>query len=372
MKKHLIALGVVGAFAVPAMAQNVSLYGTIDAGAAQFNGVGTVKSNQHAITDGSISSSVWGLRSTEDLGGGLRALFQLESDIQTNNGGSSNSGLFRRAAYAGVAGSFGEITVGLRVNPLIATNGALMPLSGNSVSTLTSAALSYNDFYTKNAITYTTPTFNGLVAQFQYGAANSFSTTATGGVVEAASFLYTNGGLALRGAYQNRTANGTTSGANTVNAAFGTAPTIGVAATSSVMGATYAFGAWSLGGAVIKNSEEGGVTPTAFAAKTERTATQLGIAYKASSALTVGTSFTRAEGSELLNAQARYALSKRTTGYAQFGASSNNTNTVAAKQVNFQPYAMNTGNHPAVIVNDYAGVAGRKSNAMGIGLIHSF
>ena len=55
MKKHLIALGVVGAFSVPATAQNVSLYGTIDAGVAHFNGVGTVKTSQHAVTDGSVS-----------------------------------------------------------------------------------------------------------------------------------------------------------------------------------------------------------------------------------------------------------------------------------------------------------------------------
>lgn len=368
MKKHLIALGVVGAFAAPAMAQNVTLYGTIDAGAAHFNGVGTVKTSQHAITDGSISSSVWGLRSSEDLGGGMRALFQLESDIQTNNGGSNNSGLFRRAAYAGIAAGWGEITFGLRTNPLIATNGALMPMGGNSVSTLTSAALSYNNFYTKNAITYTTPTVNGLVGQFQYGAANSFSTTATGGVVEAASLTYTNGGLVLRGAYQNRTANGTTSGANTSNAAFGTAPTIDNAARSAVAGVAYSVGPWGLGLALIENNEQ----PSAGATKVKRSANQYGIAYQASSALRVGASLTRAEGSELFNAQARYALSKRTTTYAQFGASSNNTNTIANKQVSFQPYALNTGNHPAVAINDYAGVAGRKSNSLGVGMIHTF
>lgn len=368
MKKHLIALGVVGAFSVPAMAQNVTLYGTIDAGVAHFNGVGTVKTSQHAITDGSVSSSVWGLRGTEDLGGGLRALFQLESDIQTNNGGISNSGLWRRASYVGVAGAFGEVTFGLRVNPLIATNGALMPMSGNSVSTLTSAALSYNDFYTKNAVTYTTPNINGLVAQFQYGAANSFSTTATGGVVEAASFLYTTGPLALRGAYQNRTANGTTSGANTANGAIGVAPTVGFAARSGVMGATYAIGNVTLGVALIENNE----ATVAGGTKVKRAGNQLGIAYKTSPALTLGATMTRAQGSELFNAQARYTLSKRTTGYAQFGASSNNTNTDTTKQVSFQPYAMNTGSMPAAIVNDYAGVVGRKSNAAGIGLIHTF
>jgi GBP family porin len=368
MKKNLIALAISGAVALPAMAQNVTLYGQIDAGVAHFNGVGTVKTTQHAITDGSVSSPLWGLRGTEDLGGGMKTVFQLESDIQTNNGGYGNSGLFRRAAFAGLTGGFGEVTVGLRLNPLIATFGALMPVAGNSVSTLTSAALSFNNFYTKNAITYTTPNVNGLVGQFQYGAANSFSTTTTGGVVEAASLTYTSGNLALRGAYQNRTSNGTTSGANTTNAAFGTVPTIDQAARSAVAGAMYSIGDWSLALAMFENNEQ----PSAGATKVKRGGNQLGIGYKMSPAVLLGGSLTRAEGSELLNAQARYSLSKRTTAYAQFGASSNNTNTVASKQVSFQPYALNTGNHPAVAINDYAGVVGRKSNAMGVGIIHTF
>jgi len=130
MKKHLIAAAVAAAVAAPAMAQNVSLYGAIDASVASVNNITSGTSVSMAYLDGAVTSSIWGIRGSEDLGGGLRAIFQVEGNIGTNNGGSSQAGLWRRAAYAGVAGGFGEITLGIRVNPVIAANGALMPAGG--------------------------------------------------------------------------------------------------------------------------------------------------------------------------------------------------------------------------------------------------
>jgi predicted porin len=369
MKKHLIAAAVAGAFALPAMAQNVTLYGTIDAGVASFNKVGTVSTNETVYADGSISSSVWGLRGTEDLGGGLRAVFQLESDIQTNNGGLNQNGLFRRAAYAGVTGGFGELTFGLRLNPLIAQNSALMPVAGNSVSTLLATALSYHNFYTKNAITYTSPSFGGLVAQLQHGLANSTSTVTTGGSVTAGSLVFTQGPLAVRFGMHDRKANGAVSSANTSNNVIGTAPTIDFAATAYVAGISYTTGPLTMALAQFQNKE---ATATSGGAKIERSGYQVGLGYNASAAWRLGLSYTEAEGSSLTNAQARYMLSKRTTGYVMAGVSDNSTNGTSAKQVSFLPYALNTGSQPAGILDSYAGIAGRKSTAIGLGLIHSF
>jgi len=369
MKKQLIAAAVAGAFALPAMAQNVSLYGTVDAGVAKLNGVGAVKNNETVYTDGAISSSVWGLRGTEDLGGGLKTVFQLESDIQTNNGGSNQNGLFRRAAWVGVEGGFGQLTFGLRTNPLIAQNGALMPVGGNSVSTLLATSLSYANFYTKNAITYTTPNIAGLVGQIQYGAANTVSTTTTGGSVLAGSLVYSSGPLTLRGGWHSRKENGSTAGANTSNGAWGVAPTIDQAADAYVIGASYAMGPLTVAIAQFNNREAlaiGGV-------KHERGGTQVGAGYDLSSAWKLGASYTQAEGSSLTNLQGRYSLSKRTTGYIMYGASDNNNNATATKHVNFLPYASNTGSQPAGIIDGYsAGIAGRKSSGFGIGLIHTF
>lgn len=370
MKKHLIAAAVAGAFALPAMAQNVTLYGNIDTGIAALNGVGAGNTSEVVHADGSIASSVWGFRGSEDLGGGLRAVFDAQSDIVVSSGGFNSNGLFRRAAFAGLAGGFGEVTFGIRINPIIATNGALMPVSGNAVSTLTATALSYQNFFTKNAITYTSPNMGGLVAQVQYGMGNSVSTTATGGSVTAGSLAYTAGPLQLRAAMHDRKGNGTASGANSSNGAVNAAATATADfdATAYVAGIRYKLGALEVAYAMHQNKE----AVVAGGPKLERSANQVGFGYQMSPAWLLGGSWTTAEGSTLANAQARYSLSKRTTVYGMLAQSDNNTNGTAAKQVSFLPMAFQTSSHPAGQVDGYAAVAGRKSSAVSFGLIHSF
>ena len=376
MKKHLIAAAVAAAVAAPAMAQNVTVYGAIDAGVAALNGVGAVKTSETVFTDSSIVSSIWGIRGSEDLGGGLRAIFDLQGDIQTNNGGLNNSGLFRRAANVGVAGGFGEVTFGVRINPVIATNAALMPVSGNSVSTLTASALSYHNFFTKNAVTYTTPNLNGLVAQVQYGFANTISTTASGGSVTAGSLTYSSGPLTVRAAMHDRKDNGLTAASNSsITAADAVAgkdvSTADFAATAHVAGIAYKLGDLTLAGAVMQNKEAKAVGGQKY----ERSGSQVGLGYQASPAWLLGLSYTRAEGSSLTNAQARYALSKRTTAYVQVGMSDNNTNSDANKQVTFNPLATNTGAQPSVVIDGYSSSGqpvGRKSTGVGLGIIHTF
>lgn len=381
MKKHLIAAAVAAAVAAPAMAQNVTMYGAIDAGIAQLSNVTANKVDTTAYTDGSVISSVWGFRGSEDLGGGLRAVFDLQSDIQTNNGGLNLNGLWRRGAFVGIAGSFGELTFGLRTNPLIATNGALLPVSGNSVSTLTAAAMSYADFYTKNAVTYTSPNMNGLVAQLQYGMSNSVTPNATGGTVLAGSAAYTSGGLTLRAAMHDRRDNGSESSANSsIPAASGIAGSLLSSVTANatsalnpaafdakayVIGASYKMGDLTVAAAAISNKEASVID----GAKIERRATQFGVGYQMNPALLVGASLTSGEGSQLTNLQARYTLSKRTTAYAQFGMSDNG----ADGRINFLPYAGNTGTLPSQLIQGYtSGTTGLKSSAIGAGLMHTF
>ncbi len=102
MKKHIIAAAVAAAVAVPAMAQNVSLYGRLDTGygsldnkmtntlpstALNFAGltpsaaVGTAK----GIAYGIDQTAMWGFRGSEDLGGGMKASFVVESGIAGGN-----------------------------------------------------------------------------------------------------------------------------------------------------------------------------------------------------------------------------------------------------------------------------------------------
>ena len=81
MKKSLLALAALGTFAGVAHAQSsVTLYGIVDAGFAYNNNSGGQK--LYATSAGNLQGDRWGLRGTEDLGGGLKALFVLENGFQ--------------------------------------------------------------------------------------------------------------------------------------------------------------------------------------------------------------------------------------------------------------------------------------------------
>jgi len=355
MKKSLIALAALAATASFAQS-SVTIYGQFDAGVYSL---GKANGTQGRVVygDGATFSNVLGFRGSEDLGGGLRAVFQLETDVQTNNGGLNHNGLFRRQANVGAAGGFGEIKVGITTNPIIATNGLLMPVAGNSVSTSTSSALGYADFYTKNAVTYTSPAINGLTAQLQYGFSNNIE-SATDGSVTAGSLAYVNGPLQLRAAMQDRK-QGNGAGA----LAAGSAPNTGGNKQSSVMGARYQIGAVSLGVAYLQNES----ASTYNGAKTKVSGNSVGVGYT-TGAWTLGATLVSAEKSSLTNLQARYALSKRTNIIAQAGIADNDAN----GKVKFSPIAFNTGTSPATITDTYAATAGKTQTGVGVALTHSF
>ncbi|HET7773861.1 MAG TPA: porin [Burkholderiaceae bacterium] len=97
MKKSIISTAVVSALAAAsfgAAAQtSVTLYGIVDAAITNVSGVRTATGDQGrvtAVSSGVLDGSRWGIRGTEDLGGGVRALFLLESRFEIDNGNTSN------------------------------------------------------------------------------------------------------------------------------------------------------------------------------------------------------------------------------------------------------------------------------------------
>ncbi len=114
MKKTLVALAIAGAFTGAAFAQSsVTLYGIADVGFQSVDyergGVSSVTGVQSGIRNGSR----WGLRGSEDLGGGLRGIFQLENGYQVDTGTINQGGrMFGRQAYVGLAGGFGTVALG--------------------------------------------------------------------------------------------------------------------------------------------------------------------------------------------------------------------------------------------------------------------
>jgi predicted porin len=113
MKKTLFAAAISIVFATAANAQSsVTLYGVLNAGVAYTNDTGG--HSQFQMTSSNILGNRWGLRGTEDLGGGLKALFVLENGFVIANGGLDQGGdEFGRQAYFGLSSShLGSITLG--------------------------------------------------------------------------------------------------------------------------------------------------------------------------------------------------------------------------------------------------------------------
>lgn len=133
MKKIMILAAVSATFASAAQAQSsVTLYGLIDAGLTYVSNEANQNSqvsqagvtNGHAmvgLTGGNLQSSRWGLRGAEDLGGGTKAIFTLESGFNVTNGQQSVANtLFNRQAFVGVSDSqYGTLTLGRQYDSVV-------------------------------------------------------------------------------------------------------------------------------------------------------------------------------------------------------------------------------------------------------------
>jgi predicted porin len=229
MKKHLIAAAVAAAVAAPAFAQNVTVYGRMDLGYQDLdrkvvNGTsasaGSISTK--GIEQGGLGGSNIGFRGTEDLGSGLRALFQLEYGITPQNNGAVGAA---RDSFVGLAGGFGTLRVGRlslgykTVNDRYTANGGgwgvgyngfeIVDVAGERVgenlglASNNRALPNFTFARTNNAIDYQTPSVSGFTGRLSY-AVGSSQTTGDAAKIETAGanqtqvgFGYSAGALAL-------------------------------------------------------------------------------------------------------------------------------------------------------------------------------
>lgn len=129
MKKSLIAFAILGAFAASASAQSsVTLYGVIDA-AVVHKTTQTASGGTGSLDSGQLLTSRWGIKGSEDLGGGLKANFNLEGTLFNDTGAAgvgfgtaaggsplsqagASTSLFDRLSWVGLSGDFGTVTAG--------------------------------------------------------------------------------------------------------------------------------------------------------------------------------------------------------------------------------------------------------------------
>lgn len=115
---------------------SVTLYGIADAGVEFLTGAPNATGEAtHLLRaeSGGVKSSRIGLKGSEDLGGGLKAIFQLEGGIDITDGKSLQSGrLFGRQAYVGLSSRFGALTFGRQRVPMYDFSVRYDPLSYNT------------------------------------------------------------------------------------------------------------------------------------------------------------------------------------------------------------------------------------------------
>lgn len=128
--KMKIAFGVAGSLITTlAMAQSsVTLYGIVDEGIDYTNNAGT--GSAWKMQSGDALSSRWGVKGTEDLGGGLQAIFNLENGFDASSGALSQPDrMFGRQAFVGVTSStFGTVTMGRQYDSVV---DFVAPLTAN-------------------------------------------------------------------------------------------------------------------------------------------------------------------------------------------------------------------------------------------------
>ena len=336
MKKSLLALLALGAFAGAAHAQSsVTLYGIIDEGLLFNNNAGG--KHLYSMASGVMQGSRFGMRGTEDLGNGLKAIFVLENGFDVNSGKLGQGSLmFGRQAYVGLSSQAGTVTLGRQYDSVVDFVGPLEAGDqwGGYIAAHPGDLDNFNNAYrVNNAIKYTSPTYAGFSFGGLYslgGIAGQFARNQ----VWSLGAGYNNGPLVLGVGYLNaRTPNQFGGMFNNGSASSSvSSPIYGAYAnnanTYQVIGAggAYTFGAATIG-ATYSNVKFKGFSAGPFV---NQTATfnngEINFKYQLTPALIVGAAYDYTQGSKIDgNSAAKYHqgslgvdyfLSKRTDVYA--------------------------------------------------------
>jgi len=189
-KKNLVAAAALLALAGAAQAQ-VKLYGMVDMSVGSFENahVKGDSDRKTAVESGKMMTSYFGLSGSEDLGGGLKAEFVLESFLSADDGGAGVAGVtankaggfWSRGSWVGLSGGFGRVALGQYDNPLFTYGYTYNPFGSSMAFSPTMRHYYYGqggvdqakagvgfDTGFVNSVTYETPVMGGFMATLQY------------------------------------------------------------------------------------------------------------------------------------------------------------------------------------------------------------
>lgn len=326
MKKTLMSLAILAASGAAYAQSNVTIYGIMDAGFVGEQGGknGTV----NKVSAGGLSASRLGFKGTEDLGGGLSAVFTLETGIKGDTGELDNTTnqLFNRQAFVGLSSkTAGTLTLGRQYTPwynalsqvgdpfAAGTEGSaknLFPAGGANVRN-------------SNSVYYKSPDWSGVTGELFYGAGEQKGEAV--GRQLGASLGYQNGPLTLRAAFNTR--NGGSSVTSFTNAGRN-----GLIAANYDFKVAKAFAMFGMNRGTNSTPYPNATAYTAASAaqSVDNNIFLVGVTVPVSAAGTVVASWAEVHDKTALNHDAKqgaigylHALSKRTTAYASFAKISN-------------------------------------------------
>lgn len=184
MQKKLIALALASAFAAPAFAatSNVDIYGVVN---MSVDRIDSGRSGIDKSTNVNSNASRLGFKGSEDLGGGLAAIWQVETSFNGDGQTSTNTQFASRNTFIGLKGAFGTVLLGQYDTPMkslgrmVDNFGDGAADSRNILGTSYSSGKNLWDARPKNTIAYATPTFSGLSANLAYMTDTGGATTTT-------------------------------------------------------------------------------------------------------------------------------------------------------------------------------------------------
>jgi predicted porin len=227
-----LSLALLGAAGAAHAQSSVTLYGLIDESIQYVNHANTANNHLFAMYAGNLQGSRWGMKGTEDLGGGLKAIFQLESGFDPNTGKSNQGGrLFGRQAYVGLTqDAYGTLTLGRQYDPVV---DMVQPLTadnffGSTFTTPGDVDNNDNSSRTNNAIKYVSPVWGGFQVEGMYALGGVAGSTGAGQTWSGAA-TWSGGPFSVAAGYI-RMDNGNTAAGRGVTA---TTPTPGWGATAT-------------------------------------------------------------------------------------------------------------------------------------------
>ncbi|MFD1557558.1 porin [Paraburkholderia silviterrae] len=182
-----LSLAILAASGAAHAQSSVTLYGVIDESIQWVHNAPDAaghNKNLIGLAGGNLSGNRFGLKGTEDLGGGLKAIFQLENGFDINTGKLGQGGLmFGRQAYVGLTHEqYGTVTLGRQYDPLV---DMVQPLTGDNYfgSTFTTPGdvdNNDNDSRTNSGIKYVSPVLSGFQFEGMYALGGVAGATGSG------------------------------------------------------------------------------------------------------------------------------------------------------------------------------------------------